>query len=111
MELTKENRYKIKINKYKREDVILTGKGIYILAKDTQSAKLRLPKLKNKKHFIPANQIADYGKYLYIPDDQIPKEIDLIYEYTKPLASQEMQKAQWKNIKEKHLYQITKRNK
>lgn len=105
MKFLKENNlYKIRINKYHKDDFVLTPKGVYIFAKDVNSHKLRLPPLKTKKHFIIKDQIARYEDYLYIPDDQIPKEDNLIHEYTRPLESKVFEKWKWKAFKDKYIY-------
>lgn len=95
--------YEIRINKYRKEDLILTNKGIYIIGEDISAAKLRVPKLNSIKKFIIPNQIAEDDNYIYIPNDQIPNN-DMIYKFTEPLSTWIWKKYQWKNFKTKYQY-------
>lgn len=96
--------YKIRINKYRKEDLKLTEKGVWIFGSDEYSQKnLRLPKLPYRKKFIYPEQICDYGDYLYIPDDQIPRD-DMIFTWTKPVDSKVIGKDIWKRWKDKNPY-------
>ena len=95
--------YKIKINKYRVDDLKLTPKGIYMIGKDTSAASLRLPALQYKKHFIIPAQIAYTTDYVYIPEDKVPED-DMIYSWPKPVDSKIMEKYKWLAIKNKYKY-------
>lgn len=95
--------YKIKINKYFRDDLILQNWGVYIIGSDYSASELRVPKLNNIRKSISSKLIAECGLYIYIPEDLIPKD-DMIYEFPKPTSSEIMNKWFWKKFKTKYTY-------
>lgn len=103
MKFQTEDKYKIKINKYNKKDLILTAKGIWFIGSDNKHSDLRLPKREYKKVFIIPNQVSEYGEYLYIPNDQVPKD-DNIYTYPKPVESKIIEKFKWLGMKNKYPY-------
>lgn len=83
---------------------MICRKNVVIFVADDVGARIcRLPPRK-KKAFVPACHIADYGSYLFIPRDVIPKDANY-YEWEKPIDSAYMEKWRWLDIKHAHPYQ------
>lgn len=98
-----EESYQITICKYLNSNIVRLDKGIYLIGRDEASAALRVPRFKNTKHFIPAIQLADYGQFIYIPEDQIPED-ETFCTYSKPLAKATMTKLDWGRYKAENPY-------
>ena len=98
-----EERYKIVINKYFKDDLILYNSGVVLVGNDSRSCELRLPALNGIKRYLSSKLIAECNNYIYIPKDLIPED-DMIYKFPKPIETKDWQKYNWKTFKTKYSY-------
>lgn len=88
----------ILINKYNKSDLVLRKEFIIFIGRNKRGVGF-----KRKNKLVHMSQIAEFENYLYIPEDQIPKDT-IEYEYIKPIKQQVLQKYQWKAMKNKYPY-------
>lgn len=93
----------ILICKYRKSAVVCRDKFVLFIGDDVGSRQCRIPPHRHNE-YVHSSHIADYGEYLYIPDDIRPRD-ENGYTYNKPICSQYLPKWKWLEIKRTHPYE------
>lgn len=92
----------ITICKFRSSDLVRKGTFVIFVGDDIAAKVCRIEPRRSRR-FIHESQIADYGRYLYMPEDVVPRD-ENYYVYPKPINKKEMSKLEWWNIKQTHSY-------
>lgn len=96
--------YNIRICKFNKDDLVLRTNFVLLIGRYKDDGT-RLPPLNHRRIFVRKEQVAEAGKYIYIPEDQLTdiQEFDR-WEFPKPVDTQTKPKYYWLKLKTDYPY-------